>query len=98
MGYPSPVELDDVIRDVVKRSRDAGKYVSVGVITPWNLDRIEKWVEDGCNFVILASAWVLSQGVLQIHNDIRGRIPADRQPRREPLRMTPSKYLNRPRP
>jgi 2-keto-3-deoxy-L-rhamnonate aldolase RhmA len=98
MGYPSPVELDDVIREVVRRCREAGKYASVGVITPWNLDRIEKWVEDGCNFMILASAWVLSQSILQIHNDIRARIPADRQPRREPLRMIPSKYLNPLRP
>ncbi len=96
MGYPPPAELDEVIRGVVRRCREAGRYVSVGVITPWNLDRIERWVEDGCTFMIAASAWVLSQSILQLHNQIRERIPAGRQPQRELLRMFPSPYLNRP--
>jgi 2-keto-3-deoxy-L-rhamnonate aldolase RhmA len=95
MGYPSPADLDDVIGGVIRRCREAGKYVSVGVITPWNLDRIGSWVDDGCNFMIAASAWILSQSMLQIHNQIRERIPADRQPQRELLRIMPSKYLNR---
>jgi 4-hydroxy-2-oxoheptanedioate aldolase len=96
MGYPSPAELDDVIRGVVRRCREAGKHASVGVVTPWNLDRIDPWIGDGCSFMIVASAWVLSHSLLQIHNQIRERIPTDRQPRREPLQMIPSKYLNRP--
>lgn len=98
MGYPSPAELDEVVGDVIRRCRAAGKYASVGVVTPWNLDRIEGWVADGCNFVIVASAWVLTQSMLQIHNDIREHIPADRRPRREPSRISQSKYLTKPGP
>lgn len=96
MGYPPPGELDAVIKDVIRRAREAGKYASVGVVTPWNVDRIPSWVEDGCNFVIIASAWVLTQSLLEMHNDIRDRIPPDRRPEREPARISQSKYLTKP--
>jgi 4-hydroxy-2-oxoheptanedioate aldolase len=96
MGYPRPAEVDEVIRGVVRRCRDAGMYVSVGVVTPWNLDRIEEWVLDGCQLLIAASAWVLTDSLVQMHNRMRERIPADRQEPRELPRMLPSKYLTRP--
>src|SRR6266705_410534 len=33
MGFPSPAELDEVIKKVVHKGREAGKYMSVGVVT-----------------------------------------------------------------
>ncbi len=95
MGYPPPEELDEVIRGVVKKCRAAGKYVSVGVLTPWNLDKIESWLEDGCQFLIAASAWVLTNSIVEMGNEIRARIPSDRQAVTHVRTMHPSKYLNK---
>lgn len=94
MGYPAPEALDKVITEVVKRCCEAGKYASVGVITPWNLDKIDQWIDDGCQFLILASAWALTNSIVEIHNDIRRRIPRDRQSIGALPKMSRSKYLN----
>ena len=94
MGYPSPEALDKVITDVAKRCCEAGKYASVGVITPWNLDKIDQWIDDGCQLLILASAWALTNSIVEMHNDIRRRIPRDRQSIGDLPKMSRSKYLN----
>jgi len=96
MGYPSPQELNAVTKDVIRRCRAAGRFVSVGTVTPWNLDRIEDWLEDGVQFLILSSAQVVTNSILQIHNDIRQIVPRDRQSVTELKSMYPSKYMNRP--
>lgn len=95
MGYPPQAQLDEVIGDVVRRCRAAGKYASVGVVTPWNLERIEGWLNDGCQFLILASAWVLTNCIVEMHNEIRKRIPSDRQSVARLPQMFPSTILNR---
>jgi 2-keto-3-deoxy-L-rhamnonate aldolase RhmA len=93
MGFPSPDELDEVIRTVVHRCRDAGKYVSVGVVTPWNLEKAQSWMDEGCQILTVGSSWVISHAMVEIHNQLRGRIPADRQAARTLPQVSKSSYL-----
>jgi 2-keto-3-deoxy-L-rhamnonate aldolase RhmA len=93
MGFPSPGELDEIIRTVVHRCRDAGKHVSVGVVTPWNLEKAQSWMEEGCQILTVGSSWVVSHAMVEIHNQLRGRIPADRQARRTLPQVSKSSYL-----
>jgi 2-keto-3-deoxy-L-rhamnonate aldolase RhmA len=93
MGFPSPDELDEVIRTVVHRCRDAGKYVSVGVVTPWNLEKAQSWMDEGCQILTVGSSWVVSHAMVEIHNQLRGRIPADRQAAQTLSQVSKSSYL-----
>jgi hypothetical protein len=93
MGFPSPGELDEVIRMVVHRCRDAGKHVSVGVVTPWNLEKAQSWMDEGCQILTVGSSWVVSHAMVEIHNQLRGRIPPDRQATRTLPQVSRSSYL-----
>jgi 4-hydroxy-2-oxoheptanedioate aldolase len=93
MGFPPPGELDEVIRTVVHRCRDAGKYVSVGVVTPWNLEKAQSWMDEGCQILTVGSSWVVSHAMVEIHNQLRGRIPADRQAPQTLPQVSKSSYL-----
>jgi len=93
MGFPPPAELDDVIKRVVHRCRDAGKYMSVGVITPWNLARADSWRQEGCQILTVGSSWVVSHSMVEMHNQLRGMIPGDGQSRNQPTAVSRSSYL-----
>ena len=93
MGFPAPGALDDVIKGVVHRCRDAGKYVSVGVVTPWNLVKADSWRREGCQILTVGSSWVVSHSMVEMHNQLRGAIPADQQSRVEPTAVSRSSYL-----
>jgi 2-keto-3-deoxy-L-rhamnonate aldolase RhmA len=94
MGFPSPAELDDVIKRVIHRCSDAGKYMSVGVITPWNLAKAESWRREGCQILTVGSSWVVSHSMVEMHNQLRGLIPPDRQSHSEPTTVSRSSYLS----
>jgi 2-keto-3-deoxy-L-rhamnonate aldolase RhmA len=79
MGSPAPDELERVIADVVRRCREAKKYVAVGVITPWGLDRIERQVQQGIQIFNIASAWLLTHAIASFFNEVNGRIPEGRR-------------------
>jgi 4-hydroxy-2-oxoheptanedioate aldolase len=75
MGFPSKAELDRVIVEVVHRCLASGKYVSVGVVTPWGLDNVEKWAGHGAQMCNVASAWLLTHVVRQFLEQLRSRTP-----------------------
>jgi len=75
MGYPPKAELEPVIADVVKRCRAAGKYVAVGVVTPWGMDSLPKWAAHGAQIFNVPSAWMLTHFVSQFLQDVRNQAP-----------------------
>jgi 2-keto-3-deoxy-L-rhamnonate aldolase RhmA len=93
MGFPKPAELDEVIKRVVHRCREAGKFTSVGVITPWNLEKADLWRREGCQILTVGSSWVISHAMVEMQNQLRGLIPADRQSHSEPAAVSRSSYL-----
>jgi len=93
MGFPPPAELDEVIKRVIKRCRDAGRYASVGVVTPWNLAKAKTWMDEGCQIMTVGSSWVISHSIVEMHNQLRGAIPSDRQSRHQPASVSRSSYL-----
>jgi len=93
MGFPPAKKLDDVITNVVHKCRAAGKHVSVGVATPWNLENVAKWVEEGCRIINVGSSWVVSHSMVQINNQLRAAINSDRQPAWQPREVSRSSYL-----
>jgi 2-keto-3-deoxy-L-rhamnonate aldolase RhmA len=93
MGFPSPDELDAVIKRVVHKCRDAGKYVSVGVVTPWNLAKADSWRREGCQILTVGSSWVVSHAMVEMHNQLRAAIPAGDQSRSHPSAVSRSSYL-----
>jgi 4-hydroxy-2-oxoheptanedioate aldolase len=93
MGFPSPEKLDEVIKTVVHKCLAAGKYMSVGVATPWNTSKTQSWMDEGCQMVTVGSSWVVSHAMVEVHNQLRTAIPADRQ-RGGPLpKVSRSSYL-----
>jgi 4-hydroxy-2-oxoheptanedioate aldolase len=94
MGFPSPAELDDVIKRVIHKCREAGKYTSVGVGTPWNLDKVDSWRREGCQILTVGSSWVVSHAMVDIHNRLRGMIPEGEQSRSAPSAVSRSGYLS----
>jgi 2-keto-3-deoxy-L-rhamnonate aldolase RhmA len=75
MGNPSPEEVEEVIDEVVRRCRSAGRFAAVGVVTPWGLDVVEKRVDQGIQLVHVASAWLLTHSVAAFLGEIEERIP-----------------------
>ncbi len=94
MGFPPPAELDEVIKRVVHKGRDAGKYMSVGVVTPWNLAKADAWRREGCQILTVGSSWVVSHSMVEMHNQLRAAIPPDRQSHSEPTAVSRSSYLS----
>ena|SRR2546425_2609047 len=94
MGFPPPAELDEVIKRVVHKCREAGKYMSVGVVTPWNLAKADAWRREGCQILTVGSSWVVSHSMVEMHNHLRGAIPPDRQSHSEPTAVSRSSYLS----
>ena len=94
MGFPPPAELDEVIKRVIHRCVEAGKYTSVGVITPWNLAKADSWRREGCQMLTVGSSWVVSHAMVDMHNQLRGLIPADRQTRPTETQVSRSGYLS----
>jgi 2-keto-3-deoxy-L-rhamnonate aldolase RhmA len=93
MGFPPPAELDAVIKRVVHRCLEAGRYVSVGVVTPWNLAKARVWMDEGCQIMTVGSSWVISHAMVEMHNQLRDSIPADRQSRTQLSAVSRSSYL-----
>ena len=93
MGFPSPAELDDVIKGVVHKGRKAGKHMSVGVVTPWNLEKADAWRREGCQILTVGSSWVVSHAMVDMHNRLREAIAPDSQSRTEPSAISRSSYL-----
>jgi 4-hydroxy-2-oxoheptanedioate aldolase len=77
MGFPSPERLNEVIAGIVSRVMAAGKHISVGVVTPWNLEQARRWMDLGCRIMTVGSTWVVSHAVVDMHNQLRGRVPGD---------------------
>jgi 2-keto-3-deoxy-L-rhamnonate aldolase RhmA len=93
MGSPPPEKLDEAVTEIVARCRTAGKLTSVGVVTPWAIDGVQKRVDQGVDILTVASAWMLTNAVGTFLEDIEKRIPDDRRTRtgRTP---TPNQYVN----
>ena len=79
MGYPPKAELERLIEDVVRRCRAAGKYVAVGVVTPWGMDSLPKWARHGAQIFNVPSAWMLTHFASQFLGEVRGLAPAGQQ-------------------
>jgi 4-hydroxy-2-oxoheptanedioate aldolase len=75
MGRPPPEELEAVIAEVVRSCRAAGKFVGVGVVTPWGIDGVSKRIDQGVQLVIVASAWLLTTAIAEFLSAVRGRFP-----------------------
>ena len=79
MGNPPRSELERVIEGVVERCRAAGKYVAVGAVTPWGIEGVRKWVDEGAQIFNVASAFLLTDAVAQFLKQVEERIPGDRR-------------------
>jgi 2-keto-3-deoxy-L-rhamnonate aldolase RhmA len=79
MGNPPPEEVEEVIDEVVERCRAAGRYVAVGVVTPWGVDVVGKRVEQGVQLVHVASAWLLTHAVAAFLGEVEERIPDEKR-------------------
>jgi 2-keto-3-deoxy-L-rhamnonate aldolase RhmA len=79
MGYPPKAELERLIEDVVRRCRAAGKYVAVGVVTPWGMDSLPKWAQQGAQIFNVPSAWMLTHMTGQFLGEVRSLAPAGQQ-------------------
>jgi 2-keto-3-deoxy-L-rhamnonate aldolase RhmA len=75
LGTPSPEKLEEVIAEIVARCRAAGKYVAVGVVTPWGLDGVRKRVDQGVQIINIPSAWFLTHAVSSFLHEIEERTP-----------------------
>ncbi len=93
MGSPPAERIDEVVEEIVSRCREAGKYTSVGVVTPWGLDSVGKRIDQGVQVLNVPSAWMLTHAVGSFLEDVEERIPdALRTPTaRTP---TPNRYIN----
>jgi 4-hydroxy-2-oxoheptanedioate aldolase len=93
MGSPPAEEIDEVVDEIVTRCRQAGKYTSVGVVTPWGIDSVGKRIDQGVQVLNVASAWMLTHAVGSFLEDVEERIPGTlRTPTaRTP---TPNSYIN----
>jgi hypothetical protein len=76
MGYPPKEELDRVIADVVQRCRAAGRYVAVGVVTPWGMDSLPAWAARGAQIFSVPSAWLVTHMAARFLEEVRARAPA----------------------
>jgi 2-keto-3-deoxy-L-rhamnonate aldolase RhmA len=93
MGSPPAERIDEVVQEVVSRCRAAGKYTSVGVITPWGLESIGKRLEQGVQIFNVPSAWMLTHAVGSFLEQVENRIPAGLRTATAQL-PTPNRYIN----
>jgi 4-hydroxy-2-oxoheptanedioate aldolase len=93
LGAPSASELEDVVDGIVKRCRAAGKFVAVGVVAPWGIDKVPQRVAQGVQVFNVPSAWLLTEAVGSFIQDVEKRIPPEL---RAPTGRTPSpnKYMS----
>jgi 4-hydroxy-2-oxoheptanedioate aldolase len=92
LGTPTPERLEQVISEIVSRARAAGKYVAVGVVTPWGLGGVESQLDQGVQIINVPSAWVLTHALGSFLGEIEDRTPADmRKPRAR--NVTPNPYV-----
>jgi 2-keto-3-deoxy-L-rhamnonate aldolase RhmA len=93
MGSPPAERIDEVVAEVVRRCRAAGKYTSVGVVTPWGLDSVGKRIEQGVQIFNVPSAWMLTHAVGSFLDQVEDRIPD--MLRTPTARLpTPNRYIN----
>lgn len=92
LGSPSPERLEEVVAEIVRRCRAAGKFVAVGVVTPWGLDAVPRRIEQGVRLLNVPSAWLLTHAVGSFLESVESRVP-------DKLRIgtarvpSPNKYL-----
>lgn len=93
MGSPPADQIDEVVEKIVSRCREAGKYTSVGVVTPWGLDSVGKRIDQGVQVLNVPSAWMLTHATGTFLGEVEERIPDGlRTPTaRTP---TPNRYIN----
>jgi 2-keto-3-deoxy-L-rhamnonate aldolase RhmA len=93
MGSPPAERIDEVVEEVVSRCRAAGKYTSVGVVTPWGLESVGKRIDQGVQILNVPSAWMLTHAVGSFLDQVENRIPD--QLRTATARLpTPNRYIN----
>jgi 2-keto-3-deoxy-L-rhamnonate aldolase RhmA len=93
MGSPPAERIDEVVEVVVSRCRAAGKYTSVGVVTPWGLDNVGKRIEQGVQILNVPSAWMLTHAVGSFLGQVENRIPGELRTPTARL-PTPNRYIN----
>jgi 2-keto-3-deoxy-L-rhamnonate aldolase RhmA len=96
MGFPPRPELDAAIEKIIGRCRSAGRHVAVGALVPWGLESIDKWYPKGVRLFSVASAWMLTNAVAQVHAAIQEHLPAEF--RKESGMMGSNPYLGSGRP
>ncbi len=93
MGSPPAERIDEVVEEVVRRCRAAGKYTSVGVVTPWGLDSVGKRIQQGVQIFNVPSAWMLTHAVGSFLDQVEDRIP-DKLRTATARLPTPNRYIN----
>jgi staphyloferrin B biosynthesis citrate synthase len=97
MGNPPPERVEDVVVDTIRRCREAGKHVAVGVVTPWGLDLVPDRIRQGVQIFDIASAWLLTHAVGQFFNEVNARVPAGRRSGPTAPGVARNPYLSSPR-
>ena len=77
----------------MRRCRAAGKYTSVGVVTPWGLDSVGKRIQQGVQIFNVPSAWMLTHAVGSFLDQVEDRIP-DKLRTATARLPTPNRYIN----
>jgi 2-keto-3-deoxy-L-rhamnonate aldolase RhmA len=92
MGTPPPARIDEVVEEILTRCRAAGKFTSVGVVTPWGIESVRKRIEQGVQIFNVPSAWMLTHAVGSFLEQVESRMPED--VRRRTARIpNPNKYV-----
>jgi 4-hydroxy-2-oxoheptanedioate aldolase len=75
MGHPSSEEVDRVIGELAARFKRAGKPFGVGVVAPWEVERVTAKVAQGSQIVTVPSAWLMAHAVTQQRRAIEAAMP-----------------------
>jgi 4-hydroxy-2-oxoheptanedioate aldolase len=75
MGHPPAEEVDQVIGEIVARCKRAGKPVGVGVVVPWEVERVTAKVQQGSQIVTVPSAWLMVHAVSEQRKAIEAAMP-----------------------
>jgi 2-keto-3-deoxy-L-rhamnonate aldolase RhmA len=70
MGNPGPVEVRQLMSQVVPRIREGGKWVGVGGNSPSDAAGVAEFIKLGANFVTISATGLLRLGA----EDFRKRV------------------------
>lgn len=78
MGHPSSEEVEQAIGEIVARFKKARKPYGVGVVVPWEVERVTAKLEQGSQLVTVPSAWLIGHAVTEQLRAIEAAMPTRR--------------------